>query len=63
MRMKIIYILENPLLLKPVSLALLLYIIMARQEVDRGFMGLQMILEVVDKYVDNVCCWWINNSI
>ena len=22
-----------------------------------------MILEVVDKYVDKVCCWWINSSI
>jgi len=26
-------------------------------------MGMEMILEVVDKYVDKVRCWWINSSI
>jgi len=36
---------------------------MARQEVDRLMARSKMIVEVVDKYVDKVCCWWINNSI
>jgi hypothetical protein len=36
---------------------------MARQEVDRLCNGLEMVVEVVDKYVDKACCWWINSSI